>query len=613
MGESLLVDVESNGLLQEATVLHCIQTGSLDGTDVTIYTDALPGHRSLAEGLARLKAADRLIGHNFVAFDARLINKLYPDTVRFEQIIDTLILARLKDPEERSHSLDAHGQRLGVLKGSFKGPWDTLTPEMLDYARQDIVVTRALWRSLQDVLTWGPVVEIEHRFAHVIALLETNGFRLDVPAAQALEAELRGEVAAEAERLRAVFPPQYVAVRVKGEPVVVIPKRDDKRRGYTAGAPFCRVELQVFNPGSRQQVGARLQQLGWKPRDFGADGAPTLDDTILNNLPYPEAKRLAVLFTLQKRLGQLADGKAGWLKLVHPDGRVRGRVNTIGAAPGRCSHSTPNMAQVAKDKRMRGVWKPRVGWKLVGVDAEGLQARGLAHYLYRYDAGAYANKILTGNKAEKTDEHSSNLAVLPYLQAGFKADPATFSKARDGSKRALYAVLFGASDPKLGWTIKDGCRNAGIPVPRLPDRELGALARQGLFRAIRGFEHLSQALLGRVKERGYLTSPSGRHVKIRSRHSALVFLLQAVEADVMKVAAGSFYFEVCPQRGWIHGQDYGFTASVHDEMQIETRPEIAEEIGKAFADCIVEAGQRLGLKCPLAGSYEVGDDWSQTH
>lgn len=614
MGEALLFDIESDGLLQEASKLHCIQVGSLDGTEVDIYADALPGYPSLAEGLARLKAADRLIGHHVVGFDARLINKLYPDTIRHEQLVDTLILARLKDPEERAHRLADHGKRLGVHKGDYKGGWEVLTQDMIDYARQDIIVTRALWHSVKDVMTWGPVIEIEHRFAHVVSIMEDHGFLLDVPKAQELEAELRGDIAAETQKLRAIFPPRYVPERKGGEVVVTVPKRNDKSRGYTAGAEFCKVSLEIFNPGSRHQVADRLQGLGWKPREFGDNGVATLDETILNGLPFPEAKQLARLFSLQKQLGQLADGKSGWLKLVKPTNRVHGRVNSIGCAPGRCSHSTPNMAQVSKkDKRMRQVWIPRPGWKLVGSDAEGLQARGLAHYLARYDGGAYGTKIITGKKEDKTDEHSSNLAVLPYLQAAFKAPPATFSKARDGSKRALYAVLFGASDPKLGWTIKDACHNAGIPVPKVPDRELGALARQGLFRSIKGFEKLSEAIQKRVKERGYLTSPSGRRIKVRSKHSALVFLLQGVEADVMKLAAGIFYFETCPQRGWVHGVDYGFAASVHDEMQIESRAEIADDLGKAFADSIVEAGSRLGLLCPLAGSYDVGDNWAETH
>ena len=36
-------------------------------------------------------------------------------------------------------------------------------------------------------------------------------------------------------------------------------------------------------------------------------------------------------------------------------------------------------------------------------------------------------------------------------------------------------------------------------------------------------------------------------------------------------------------------------------------------VGKTFADCIREAGVKLNLKCPLAGSYHVGSSWAETH
>ena len=82
-----------------------------------------------------------------------------------------------------------------------------------------------------------------------------------------------------------------------------------------------------------------------------------------------------------KLLAMVSDGKQGWLRLVQPDGRIHGRVNPNGACTGRMSHSKPNMAQVPKDPRARALFLPRPGWKLVGCDAEGLEARMLAHYL----------------------------------------------------------------------------------------------------------------------------------------------------------------------------------------------------------------------------------------
>lgn len=261
---------------------------------------------------------------------------------------------------------------------------------------------------------------------------------------------------------------------------------------------------------------------------------------------------------------------------------------------------------------MRACFIPRDGWKLVGVDGEGLQARILASYLSRWDGGSYADKIVNGSKADKTDEHSSNLQHVPYLKDAFTLTGKPYSLARDGVKRCLYAVLFGAQDPSLGEYVQDALKDAGLPRAPLPNRELGALARHGLFRAIKGFSKFDEALVEAIKK-GYLKGPDGRRVPIRSKHSKLVFLMQAGESAVMKLAAVLFHFTRAPEAGLVHGQDFAYCAHVHDEHQLEARAEVAELVGKTYAACIVEAGVLLKLSCPLAGSFDIGDNWSSTH
>jgi hypothetical protein len=52
------------------------------------------------------------------------------------------------------------------------------------------------------------------------------------------------------------------------------------------------------------------------------------------------------------------------------------------------------------------------GRKLVGCDAAGLEARTLAHYLARYDKGAFGKAVLEGKKEEGTDVHTMNMKAL---------------------------------------------------------------------------------------------------------------------------------------------------------------------------------------------------------
>jgi hypothetical protein len=68
--------------------------------------------------------------------------------------------------------------------------------------------------------------------------------------------------------------------------------------------------------------------------------------------------------------------------------------------------------------------------------------------------------------------------------------------------------------------------------------------------AIKGYDKLVKAIQEKAKDRRYLLSPLGRRIPVRSMHSALVFLEQGGEADVMKLAETIFFFDVVPKRGW---------------------------------------------------------------
>ena len=107
---------------------------------------------------------------------------------------------------------------------------------------------------------------------------------------------------------------------------------------------------------------------------------------------------------------------------------------------------------------------------------------------------------------------------------------------------------------------------------------------------------------------GELVGLDGRPLPIRSAHSALNLLLQSAGAVVMKKAL------IIMKNRLIEDQlEFAFMANVHDEIQIECPPEIAEMIAKRMVEAIKQAGIDLNLKCPLAGEYKIGKNWAETH
>jgi len=83
------------------------------------------------------------------------------------------------------------------------------------------------------------------------------------------------------------------------------------------------------------------------------------------------------------------------------DNRVRGKVMTLRTITGRMAHAVPNMAQVPAiyspyGRECRGLWTVDdvSKYRLVGVDASGLELRCLAHYM---NDPEYTNIVLTGD------------------------------------------------------------------------------------------------------------------------------------------------------------------------------------------------------------------------
>ena len=54
-------------------------------------------------------------------------------------------------------------------------------------------------------------------------------------------------------------------------------------------------------------------------------------------------------------------------------------------------------------------------------------------------------------------------------------------------------------------------------------------------------------------------------------------------------------------------------AWVHDELQFECDPDLAEPLGKLAVECITRAGQFFNIRIPLTGEYKIGHNWAECH
>ena len=60
-------------------------------------------------------------------------------------------------------------------------------------------------------------------------------------------------------------------------------------------------------------------------------------------------------------------------------------------------------------------------------------------------------------------------------------------------------------------------------------------------------------------------------------------------------------------------KDVSMVAHIHDELQLEVKPTLADTIGKLAVQSIKDAGTHFNFRCPLDAEYHIGNNWSETH
>lgn len=594
---------------------------------------------SIEHGLGILMDAERLYGHNIIRFDNPALRRLYPDLVPTGRMTDTLVVAQMryahiahedwdkiregKYPSKLSNgyqmagsqSLEAWGIRLGNHKGDYTtwckehgvDPWAEWRPEMQKYCEQDTEVNRDLVLKLRTASVSPESSETEHELAEYLRLQEENGWPFDMAKA----AELYAKLAARRGELHLLLIEKFGSWQAKdGKPFV--PKRNDAKRGYQIGVPVQKYKTVEFNPKSNAHIEKCLKEhYGWVPTSFTKSGqAEITEDTLEALAQIPEAALIHEYLTIQKRIGMLAESKkkTSWMEVsrVHPKTgipHIHGRVKQNHAATHRASHVSPNVAQVPKvgspyGAECRELWHVPVGWVQIGADASGLELRCLAHYMGRWDGGAYGETVLKGKQSEGTDIHTVNMRA-----AGLKT--------RDEAKTFIYAWLYGEGDEARGAKFLPKTATAA------QKRRKGRAVSENFLKGLPALASLKETVVSKLTQNGgpgFMLLPDGRRVYIRQEHSALNYLLQGAGAIICKRWIVEFNRRLTAEFGR-QGWDGKWAALgwIHDEVQLAVRPEIADRVCEILISSIRHMTEHFGWRCPLDGEAKIGPNWKACH
>ena len=569
-----IFDLETNGLLDEVTKIHCIVAANLTTRKLQKFSTEAG---NIEEGLQLLADAEELIGHNIMGYDLMVIKKLYPTWHTTAKLTDTLIQCRLIwgnigeiDSDNQTlpsklrgrHSLEAWGYRLKCLKGDYgvTADWETYTKEMLQYCVQDVLVNNKLYDKIISKNYSQDAMDLEHEIHRICLEQEHFGFPFNEDKAVALYAKLSARRDELKQLMIDTFEPNIIVLKTK-----------------TKTLPF--------NPTSRQQIADRLQRRGWKPKAFTESGQVIVNETTLKEIEktIPEASLLLEYLMLVKRVGQLAEGKNGWLKLSK-NGRIHYNTNTLGAITGRATASRPNVQQVPSvraeyGKECRELFYAPKGWELMGSDQSGIELRCLASYMSKWDKGEYAKIILDG------DIHTTNMEALGLTDRGI-------------AKTWAYGFLYGAGVEKLGNIVGKGRKEGS----RLKTKFLNALP------ALKGL----QDDVKEQAEQGTVNGLDGRVIPVRHAHASLNTLLQSCGAILSKRWVVTFH-QLCKENGYTHGVEFQQCAWVHDEIQILVKEGTGDVFGNLAQKAMRLTGDYYKFGVRLDAEYNIGRSWADTH
>ena len=256
----------------------------------------------------------------------------------------------------------------------------------------------------------------------------------------------------------------------------------------------------------------------------------------------------------------------------------------------------------------------------------------LGHYLGKFDNYEFAKIVDSGDKSKGTDIHTINQKRVGLA-------------TRDLAKTFIYSVVYGAGNTKIGdslWTegqevkyttkeYQEAKEAVDKRVIYLEGKKFFPIAKGTLtpyseelilktifgtqvsiaFRDnTKGYRELCEWAISSVKD-NYISALDGRKLYLRSAHKALNLYLQSAGAIYMKYLLCHIDNQL--REKYQYGKEFGYVANIHDAINIECNPDIANDICDILSKSFLDTSYNLGFKYPVYGEPKVGKNQYETH
>lgn len=431
---------------------------------------------------------------------------------------------------------------------------DKLTDSQLEYASKDAQILLPLREKLKEEIIsaeLGKVAKIEFDCALAVAMMEFNGMLLHLEKWQNILKDTLAKKQELEQKLQQLLPAEENTL--------------------------FRLDI---NLDSHKQLLEALHRAGIKCQN-------TNSKTLKKLLPkHPEIiKPLLEYKKLSKLISSFGDSLT---KKINPvTGRLHGSYWQLGSQSGRFTSSHPNLQQIPRNKETRECFIANPNYKLIIADYSQIELRIAAELTND------KTMIEAYNNGEDLHKLTASIILNKPLAEVSKGD-------RQIAKSANFGLIYGASVNGFRGYAEG---NYGISLTEKEAKKI----MDNFFKSYRGLNQWHKAVKSQVY-RHQLTETRTRSNRRRllnqpSPQQALNTPVQGLGADMLKLALA----KLVPA---LKGLDCKILATVHDEIILEAKEDIADKVADILSDVMIEAGKEFLVKVPVEAEASIGDNWS---